>query len=962
MNIITHITKLFGKHVSPADHDTARSAGTDLQNALFAAVLGAKSEEVARIVAQGADIDLAPRGNDNSPLYEAVAIGNIDVLKALLSKADINHKSHGMAALHIAAGRRDLRLVEALLAMGADVNIRTDSDMIYRTGIEGGQTPLHFAVIGDPTVDATEADSHFEMLKCVKLLREKNANPLIRDTNHDSPIDLNSSSIVTDLICNTYPEAISCALAVVHNNNPWINFFISRLEDAGLSVVESNAHFFSEPRYVEHVVEHSRFMILEAGSSPHGGLANIIDNRRKSGKPIMELSDGATRNLMTADAVEQTWRLLTDFCGLSVDYSDVLFGLNTETKTHDVFISYKSEDAANARYMAEALMDAGLLVWMAEYSILLVGRKSFQRKINRGIACSRKAIFLTNSKYAESSYCRIEVLLALELIGKRSDVVEVMIPNESHALRPMFDSLGVHHVVWDAHDETARWREVCDKINIDTNIPWTALRTAMSESRVRLPYRNVVIEFDSAGWTVEPLCSNRPGTPSSSALSISLRDNGTTVIRGELQLLLLKEHYYMYNDSESKCAGTVVTKTDWANDRSRFQHQIKEFKRYRCWNEGLNGCLGIHLFFKNGEGFPSFTASARPSRLSSDRLQSALLDSESTFVRQYHIIQKHPVNGDEIAQMVMFETAETMSRKKQQKVIYKHGWRMDRIAESLRIVASAPASVSRVSMPDTDLAEIIVGRALAVMVLVQRAYDEQQFREAADKGEKQVIARRSAAVRQWIVSEGLERFLAPSDAARIESDIGSFSQWDMVRAINLQSMAPVLLWKVGLYERPIPTIPPDNSIWTRIGFWQSGSFNTLVEKAQQNMRRLRPSLHELETFALQCLLYSSRLRAWRMSALPLRNQAVNDSATCRVKIPSDTNGDYLLPLANSPIPEAPKQIVWEAGVWVERQLRACDWLGIKSPGCDLRSQFGEDNLTRLCRGEFDCKLEDSVWS
>jgi len=960
MNIIKHIKQLIGKLTARPKHEIAESAEAELQNALFTAVIGAKSEEIGRLVALGADIDLAPQGKKNSPLYEAVTSGNIAVVKALLSKAGINHLSHGMAALHIAAGRRNLRLVEALLAMGADVNIQTDSAPFYREGIEGGQTPLHFAIIGDPAVQANESDSHFGMLNCVKVLLERNANPLISDENNKLVLDLAPNATVVDLILNTYPDASRNDVVVVHNNNPWITFFIGRLQAAGLSVVESNAKCLAESRFLNHVVKHSRFMILEEGCANQGGLVDITSNIRKSGKLVLVLSDEATRNLLTSDAMEQTWRLLTDFCGLNSDYSDVLFGLKSKTKTHDVFISYKSEDAAKARYMAEMLMNAGLKVWMAEYSILLVGRKSFQEKINRGIAFSRKAIFLTNSKYAESLYCRIEVLLALELIGNQRDVVEVMIPNESHALRLMFDSLGVHHVIWDINDETSRWREVCDKLNIKANNPWMALHTEIPASRVVVPYRNISIEVESEGWTVEPLYSNSPGTPSASALTISLRDNGSTLIRGELQLLL-KEHY-VDSKSESESAGTVVSRTDWANDRSRFQHQIKDFRRYLRWSHRLNGCLGIHLYFKNGEGFPSFTASAKPSRLSSERLESALLYSGNSVVRQYHFIQKHPVNGYDILLMLMFETTNVIPHDDQMKIMLQHGWQMDRMAESLRIVASAPASFSRVSMPETDVAERIVGRALAVMSFVQRAYDEQQFRKVTDKREKQAIARRCAVVRQWMVFEGFERFLAPSDYAMLQSDVGTFSQEDMVMAINLQSMAPVLLWKVGLYERPVPTIHPDNTIWTKIGFGQNGCFNTLVENARQNIRHLRPSLHELESFAMQCLLYSSRLRAWRMSAAPLRNQAVNDAAVFHVKIPSDANGDYMLPLSGQSIPDSPKQYVWQAGVWVERQLRACDWLGIKSPGRDLRSQFGEDNLTRLTRVDFDCKLEDSVWS
>lgn len=78
-------------------------------------------------------------------------------------------------------------------------------------------------------------------------------------------------------------------------------------------------------------------------------------------------------------------------------------------KAYDFFLSYKSEDAEQARHLCEALVGAGLNVWFAEYTILLFNRDEFQAAIDLGASQSRFAIALTNKRYTASHYCRNEL-------------------------------------------------------------------------------------------------------------------------------------------------------------------------------------------------------------------------------------------------------------------------------------------------------------------------------------------------------------------------------------------------------------------------------------------------------------------------------------------------------------------------------------------------------------------------
>jgi hypothetical protein len=120
----------------------------------------------------------------------------------------------------------------------------------------------------------------------------------------------------------------------------------------------------------------------------------------------------------------------------------------------DVFISYKSEDVALARRVADALTAAGSRVWFAEYQVLLQRRERFQVAILRGIFKARYGLALTNDRWAESPHCDVEIR-ALLTAHDPERILELRVPAEelphrrhpALAASPFLESRDVEQVV-----------------------------------------------------------------------------------------------------------------------------------------------------------------------------------------------------------------------------------------------------------------------------------------------------------------------------------------------------------------------------------------------------------------------------------------------------------------------------------------------------------------------------------
>lgn len=106
---------------------------------------------------------------------------------------------------------------------------------------------------------------------------------------------------------------------------------------------------------------------------------------------------------------------------------------------YDAFISYKSQNVALARQVADRLIASGRRVWFAEYEVLLHNRERFEQEIDRGIARSRYGIAITNDLYACSKACRKEIAQLLARCGA-ARVIEIRWPPQP-ATRCLFPAL-----------------------------------------------------------------------------------------------------------------------------------------------------------------------------------------------------------------------------------------------------------------------------------------------------------------------------------------------------------------------------------------------------------------------------------------------------------------------------------------------------------------------------------------
>ena len=96
----------------------------------------------AETVTQAAKPELPTAKAPNIPIREAVKAGNIEAVKQHLDAgADVNAKGkYGRTPLHYAATRGLKKIIELLIAKGADVNTKIE------VGDYKGQTPLDGAI------------------------------------------------------------------------------------------------------------------------------------------------------------------------------------------------------------------------------------------------------------------------------------------------------------------------------------------------------------------------------------------------------------------------------------------------------------------------------------------------------------------------------------------------------------------------------------------------------------------------------------------------------------------------------------------------------------------------------------------------------------------------------------------------------------------------------------------------
>jgi len=134
------------------------------------------SEMSMELMNLGARVDAKVTSGDirgRYTLHLASYCGEVRLVEALLRRGlDVNltPDGGGLSALHWAVYNGHFELMEFLLAQGADPNLRAD-------GIYLRRTPLHYAVSGR------------QILMCAQLL-ERGANPLCPDSEGTTPYEL----------------------------------------------------------------------------------------------------------------------------------------------------------------------------------------------------------------------------------------------------------------------------------------------------------------------------------------------------------------------------------------------------------------------------------------------------------------------------------------------------------------------------------------------------------------------------------------------------------------------------------------------------------------------------------------------------------------------------------------------------------------------------------------------------
>lgn len=603
------------------------------------AVIGGKAEVLDLLLDHDADPNRADRVG-GLPLHEAVHNGRADLVESLLAHgANPDAFSAGRSPLHIAARNGMVELVQILIRNGATRDLLS---VEHRGELEAvsalaGMTPLHETLLYRKSPMESRLGS-------IKALLDHGADPMIRNRDGLTPLDIAlqvkclSHEPRPFEIIRPYVQEMRIELIVLGRGDGFQNHILAELRDRECDVMVlppwmlqmagqegELAGFLLE--WIDRCVRCICFFSAEL-------LPLVTDARMASAFAAGRLLFVADPGDVPPDSIQRCentvilhpdldLRQLTQRCLFFLGFEDRCAEPavhSDQDKEYDVFISYKSQEVATARFIAEQLVACGKRVWFAEFNILLAGRTDYQQMINRGIRSSAAAICITNERYAESAYCRIEMDQILEIIPP-SRIVEVAHPDEPHRYAAVLKERQAAKVEANG-DSGGLWHKIATILDVPAELPVSDLAADLRLCQMNFADLAVTVQLP-AYWHVQ-IPPRTPHTLHDQSLADFIFRGSGFGFCGNLSAgpQLLMDHRGFVNavaaDSDRKLLMLVL-------ETFRYLSQTKE------WQPSPK-CRGVHLLDAAGQGQIafSFVSPASPGE----------------FARLYPVYFRHPCTAD----------------------------------------------------------------------------------------------------------------------------------------------------------------------------------------------------------------------------------------------------------------------------------------------------------------------------
>ncbi len=928
---------------------------------LSRAVRSGDMSEIRHLLREGVRSD-SEDTSGSLPICVAAETGNAQALELFLADSSPNAIDHGRPPLFFSAAQLHQDCIKLLIEAGADTNLATSRHKYFRRDFsELGSTPLHAALLAYTPASRTTMDRRIpeaidlppdvqrKKEVCIELLLEAGSNPAIQNDQGISPLNLALDSHKKLFLKHKEQCKVDCIL--VNPEKSWPVFIASRIRATGLVAFGINSEESIEEWKSDLLQKStSKVLLLAEGCGIGSGLKRWYD------ESALDLRYNLDKSIIDFETIESIWYSISRYLDLPGHQNDSLFGLRNRPKQYDFFISYKSENVIPTRKLADTLLQNGQRVWMAEYEVLLTGQSAFQMAINEGLAASRKAIFFSNSRFAESAYCQIEVLLALQLI-RDSDILEIRIPDEQHCFSSLFQTKQIRELVWDDKKPDESVFAVCELLVLPK---FTAFipENGYKDSQIKLEYRDLCISLTIGKWQVQPVELNLWENVSTTVAEFTMLPT-VAKLTGRLMIMEASfgipvsengnSEFDMPLDDDRELAR--ITRRCFANQH-RFTHQFE--------------CKGAHTWLWNGKMMPAFTWFQAPHLIEPYEVSDTTIDNSWNLVRQYSVIVDHPVSGIPLEcrfQFIMRDGADNMDTRFRE--FLQQAKEMEQIASSLSLSQQRAGSASCMGRTSESV-ERAVHRAIALMTLVQRAYTEDEYAQAGTV-RKRILGELLKPVNAWIEHDEIARYLSPREQKYLSMPLGSWSLYVRMEQRYRQSQVPVLLWYSGIEPRPVIATHPPHNIYDKVYFSKVDGWRLLVERAKDAKKPLCGCLSD---FAVAALMALTRLRSIRRGVRhnPRLIKDVEEILKAyhwprpldKNLFQTSSSGDLYVDLFNRPIEQLTDFECGDVESYLQNQLCMCDNLGIPSPGTIFRSQYAaDDNLNRLL--SFTKQQHISTW-